>query len=379
MASQLKKWIWAAVRIIVCVGALWWAFHSVRLHDSAVLKDGTIVRVESFGEHSLDIVRPEGIKAVIAPDQLAVDDDGEPRIDLGLFTVLRQSNPKWMFAALILFGPVQVFQAVRFKVLLLAQEISISTWESIKLTFTGNFLNFAALGSTGGDVAKAYGVALHTPLKTEAVTTVFLDRVIGLTGLVTTSGMLYLIAVKERGYPWLEWGIIAIIAAIVIGFGLLLSPAFRRLVKSDGWLSKYKFGRQILRIDQTTVRLVRHKNLIAIAFVLTLVLQFMALSVSTIGALAVGLDGGDGHFLQYMAYMGMGDMIAAIPIAPQGIGTTEAFYKIVLNQYGTISQILCLAMVVRIIRLLWSLPGAAFLLTGAYRPGNGDISNAAAD
>ena len=71
----------------------------------------------------------------------------------------------------------------------------------------------------------------------------------------------------------------------------------------------------------------------------------------------------------YFAYIGCGHVVAAIPIAPLGLGTMELAYKhFFLGDYGTLPQLLCLALWVRLLQLVWSLPGAFFTLLGAIPP-----------
>jgi hypothetical protein len=71
----------------------------------------------------------------------------------------------------------------------------------------------------------------------------------------------------------------------------------------------------------------------------------------------------------YFAYIGGGHMIAAIPITAQGLGTMELAYKhFFLGAYGTLPQLLSLALWIRLMNLLWALPGALVTLLGAHRP-----------
>jgi hypothetical protein len=47
----------------------------------------------------------------------------------------------------------------------------------------------------------------------------------------------------------------------------------------------------------------------------------------------------------------------------------EAFYKsVLLGSHGSLAAILCLAMTIRIVMLIWSLPGVVVTMTGAYKP-----------
>ena len=100
-----------------------------------------------------------------------------------------------------------LLQSIRFKWMVRAQEIELSTWEAMKLVYAGNFLNFVALGSTGGDVFKAYYVSTHTPRKTEAVTTVVLDRAVGMVGIVVITLLVMALRLDDpKIQPWLPWG-----------------------------------------------------------------------------------------------------------------------------------------------------------------------------
>ena len=112
-------------------------------------------------------------KVEVPRGDVAVDESGDPRIERGLSSAIRQSDVRIIALALIVFTPVPLLQSWRFKVLLKAQEIHLTYWECVKLSFGGNFLNFVFLmGTTAGDVFKAYYTSLHTHHKTEAVTTV---------------------------------------------------------------------------------------------------------------------------------------------------------------------------------------------------------------
>lgn len=97
---------------------------------------------------------------------------------------LRQGWP-WFLLAQVAYGGVLLLAAWRWRVLLRAQGLALGWRESTSLTLIGHFFNQFMLGSTGGDVVKAYYVASAMPEKRAvAVLTVFLDRALGLMVLV---------------------------------------------------------------------------------------------------------------------------------------------------------------------------------------------------
>jgi uncharacterized membrane protein YbhN (UPF0104 family) len=150
--------------------------------------------------------------------------------------------------AVLIFVPVVALQIWRLIIMLQVQGVPLSYWTSTKLTFAGNFFNFALPGTTGGDLIKAYYLTLYTPLKTEAVTTVFLDRAIGLLGLVilaalcwSTAGIFITRTVQGGGVTPLGLAFWRVAVTFACLFVALL--AFRRdscawnFAISPGWLA----------------------------------------------------------------------------------------------------------------------------------------------
>jgi len=251
-----------------------------------------------------------------------------------------------------------------------AQEINVTYWESMKLCYAGNFLNFiTALGSTGGDVFKMYYVAQHTDRKTEAVTTVFLDRVVGLYGLILLVGVLILVRGSDPKMQILSYAVAAILLGGAVAYGFLFSRRIRRIVNPSALLAKLPFGTHWQRAEAATRRLVHHKKLLFGALATTIALQVTALTSLALAAKALHMRWDASVIGDYYAYLASGVVIAAIPISFQGLGTMEAYYKYAfLGTHGTLAALLCLAMAVRAISLFWSLPGAVVTMTGSYRP-----------
>jgi hypothetical protein len=100
-----------------------------------------------------------------------------------------------------------------------------------------------------------------------------------------------------------------------------------------------------------------------------MVLQLIAMTAFQAIVFALRMPWDTARAWDYYVFLGCGTVVAVLPITPQGVGTVEAFYKQFLVGDGvTVSQILCLAMAVRLLMLLWALPGFFVSATGAYRP-----------
>ncbi len=389
MNSKLKKTISVTVRTLICVGALYLVLHNVSLHDVATLadKDKTPVRIKNWDEVKDDdkLDDPATIGEVVVkidqpPHEITLGDlhkkkDGSPDFQIGLLTVLRNSDQMMLLLALLLFAPVALIQSFRFTLMVRAQEIDLSYWEGIKLSYAGNFLNFVAIGSTGGDIFKAYYVSCHTERKTEAVTTVFLDRAVGLISLIIIAAIAMCVKFDDPHIrEW--WPVIGgLSAALIVGIIVVFSRRVRVRIGIDRLIDKLPFSDQLKRIDAATVRMRHHKKLLLTALCMTLLLQGVAITSMTVAGIGLGMNYSTDLLAGYYVYIALALLIAAIPITPQGAGTMDGALQIFfLGAYGQYSQILFLGVAMRLLQFVWSLPGFIVPITGAHRPSSDKIA-----
>jgi len=370
MSKVANKWLLAAARLLVCAVALMWVLYNVTYYDYVTLHDGVRVRALAITSTVVTVELSDGTHRDVALDRLLKNPDGTPDIHYGLGTTWNAADKYTLLICLAVFAPVTLLQSLRFLWLLRAQEINVTYWESMKLCYAGNFLNFiTALGSTGGDVFKMYYVAQHTDRKTEAVTTVVLDRIVGLYGLILLVGGLILVRGRDPKMQVLSYAAAAILLAGAVVYGFLFSRRIRRIANPAALLAKLPFGTHFQRAEAATRQLVHHKKLFFGALATTIALQVTALTSLVLAAKALNMRWDASVIGDYYAYLASGVVIAAIPISFQGLGTMEAYYKYAfLGTHGTLAALLCLAMAVRGISLFWSLPGAVVTMTGAYRP-----------
>ena len=359
------------LRVAICVAALWFVLRGVSLDDHLVVReDGTRVAGLIFdrGDH-VDIVLSDGRTSRVSISDVAVDADGRPQLFYGLRSAWRQSVKSLLLLALLIHLPVGVFQAIRLKWLLRAQWIALGLWPCIKLSFAGNFLNFATpLGSNAGDVFKAYFITTHTQRKTEAATTIVLDRVIGLvTLLICVATILVVAGAESRLGPFRNY-VLGAVGFGVVAAAFYFSSFVRRHLVPRSWLTRLPMFEQLQRIDRTAKTLVQARWTLLGAAVVTIVLQVTALGAYFTVAVAMNLEAHAGNVLEYFACFYTGALIQALPGPPQGLGTVELAYSYFFAPYGGASQILGMAFLTRCVVLACALPGLLVTLTGSYRP-----------
>jgi uncharacterized protein (TIRG00374 family) len=374
MTPPAKKRFYNIIRIAVCLAALLIVIQGVTINDHVALRDG---EGELVGTVQGDSAEADPIVVEIAGGEtrnvprarIAVDEDGALRISYGLKTAWRLSKKSFLLLAVLIHLPVVLPQALRFQWVLGAQNIAVGYWECLKLSLAGNFLNFATpLGSHAGDVFKAYFVSLHTDHKTEAVTTVLLDRIIGLTTLLTVVAAITMLSPRNS-----RLGAFRLWVLLALGIGGLavlvyLSPFVRRHLVPRAWLERLPMFDQLQRIDKTARVLIGKTSTLVGAFLLTVFLQAMAIGAYFTVAVALAMTANLGNVLEYYTYFYTGVLVQTLPGPPQGLGTVELAYRFFLAPFGSPSQIVCVAFAIRLVVLVVALPGLLVTLTGSYRP-----------
>ncbi len=283
--------------------------------------------------------------------------------------LLGQMDKGLTVGAVLLFSPVLLICSVRFAVMMAIQDIHIPYWNSIKLTYAGAFLNFAMPGATGGDLYKAYCVARGSDKKTEAVMAVFLDRVVGLASLVIVGGVMSLVGWSLDYDIGVAAKVIGgLLIAMIIGSGLFFSRRVRAVIRYDKLIDRLPLSGQLRRIDQAMFILRRQKRKVVTAFLLTALLQGVAMASLIMVAAALGMK--TDSLVPYLVYLPLGMVIRAIPISIQGIGPMDGAYELffVGGGLGTAAQAQILALAVRLLDLFWAIPGVLALLTGRELP-----------
>lgn len=372
MSNRLRQHAMTVVRLAVCAAALTWVLYNVTYYDHVRLTDGSarVALAIEHGDGQVVVRHVDGTIETLADDQIARTADGGLDIRLGLRRTVLTADHMTLVLCILVFAPVPLLQSWRFQLMLRIQDIHVSFWEAAKLCYAGNFFNFVtAVGSTGGDVLKMYYTSLHTSRKTEAVTTVFLDRIVGLVGVVSLVGLLMLTRIGDPKLAILRYGFVVLFAGCLIAALVVFSPRVRRLVKLRSVFSRLPGTSHWHRADAAIQRLADHKALTAASLALTFALQLIALTAMTLAAKALHMRWDPSAIWDYYTYLAAGIFVAAVPISPQGLGTMEAFYKFAfLPGHGSLAAILCLAMTVRALNLFWSLPGVLVALTGRHKP-----------
>ena len=307
------------------------------------------------------------------------------QIDYGEFRrSLSSINWSWAIGAELAFFISQTLLATRWIVLLRVHKVYISLYQAVKLTYLGLFYNNIMPGAVGGDILKGWFITYHShkDLRVEAAVTVFVDRLIGLTGIIFVGALAGLIVgtrlqIPLAGYTiqvrWLIW---AIFVAMLLAALVFLSHRLRRLLMISHLLEKLPFASFLRKIDQAIQLYRHHTPTIIIAFLITAVIQGLSIVAVWILTQALHLDNITlVHCLLIMPIVWL--ISSAVPV-PGGLGVMEnlfiPFFSGALDPDGTMdplsvtARVSALALFNRLMICVCSLPGALVPIFGGHLP-----------
>ena len=277
-------------------------------------------------------------------------------------------NPLPVIFAFAAAGASLILVAVRWRMLLGVQDVTISPWESVRLTFLGVFFNTVVPGTVGGDLFKAYYVAKHTPNKAGVLVSTFVDRAIGMMGLALLSAIMLMVSAAGRLVPTEQLhkptvAISVIACVLVFAAVFLFSRRFRRVLHLQKLYGRLPIAHHIQAAGEAANVLRRHVGKLLAALGITVICHL--LFVMSILLLGAGLSL-DVSWPQYFLYVPLIYVIGAVPITPGGIGLIEKLYVIffAVNPSG----VLALALLARMVPVLLGLPGLWVFLSGPRPP-----------
>lgn len=306
--------------------------------------------------------------------------------DLGELRELLLRLHLWTIAAALgLYALAQVLFVYRWKLLLRILSADIDLLTGLKLHFLGLFYNNCLPSSVGGDLLRAWYITRHVDedKRVDAALSVFVDRVIGLTGMILMASFFYWMvpvdgdsaqAMPQSGADIIESlsqftqpFIYAVLAVIGIIACFLIVPKGRALILRL-FERAWTLGRKLTVRTFSAMKLYARKPMrVLMAIGLTVILQ----SLCIIGFWLLGRDMGmNVHIKYYFVFFPVSWLIGTIPISIGGIGIVEGGVRLMFLQIAgvTKAQASAIAICQRLIFLVGSLPGIVIHLCGAHLP-----------
>ena len=271
--------------------------------------------------------------------------------------VFRSANPWLLLPALGLQILSALIAAVRWHMIMRELSFGKKLPFYIRSYFKGTFFNQALPTSIGGDALRVLETAKVGGGKREAFYGVFIDRIVGLLGLLLLNlAAISINPVFLEKYPVVHYAIIGMAA---FGFtGILVLAIMGNLE----WLTRNKITKLAHDLSHRIRRVYRSGRTIATQLVLSIVIHLLSMTAVYFIGLSVGLDYG---LLIYMVVVPPVILLTIIPISLAGWGVRETgmigLFLLIGAQKATI---LSVSLIYGLILVAASAPGMYFFLLG---------------
>lgn len=229
----------------------------------------------------------------------------------------------------------------RWQALLRTQGIRLSFSRVAELTLIGGFFNLALPGAVSGDVVKAVYVGkVAQGFRARAFSSIFFDRVMGMTGLVIVSliglWVAYAYGISGRVPHPVQ------LASLGLGLGAFLGFSYLLFLKErhDPILKLLKtLERKNAKFDSLTRIYLglreyhsARKTLIGV-LLLSILVHTFAVATAYQFSLALGIQ--DFPFLGLIIAVPLGLLVTAVPVLPGGLGTGHAAFSALYLMFGS--------------------------------------------
>jgi glycosyltransferase 2 family protein len=362
--TTLKKCWSVGWRVAVCLLLLLWIFNSIFMNEGKMATEGA-------GLHWDQLERSQ---------QWSLAWSKGPQ---DLWRTLRLIHPLALLVSLLLFGLALWIGVVRWRVVLEAQGLHLPLGRATRISLVAQFFNSFLLGSTGGDLIKAYYAARETHhKKTEAVTTVFVDRLVGLWAMLLFASLMMapnyamLRSSREVGVPAL------FIVAMLLGLSVVLGVAFwgrvsRSFPRAREYLRRLPKGEVLERALDSCRQFGKQKSFLLKTVAISLLVNVVW--VVQIMVLGWGLNLAIPP-LTLFVIVPVIFCISAVPITPNGLGVRENLFVMMLNVVGVPkTAALSVSLLASAQGLFWSLVGGLVYMGAREKEHLGEVTRAGED
>jgi len=278
-----------------------------------------------------------------------------------LWHMLRLAQLWALILSATLVGLALFVGVLRWRMVLEVQGLDLPLGRATRISFVAQFFNSFLLGSTGGDLIKAYYAARETHhKKTEAVTTVFVDRLVGLwamlffAGVMMTPNLRLLAASRDLYVPAIL--IVAMLAGVTVVLGLAFwGGVSKRFPRARHYLRRLPKGDLLERALDSCRQFGKQKNFLFKTVCISLALNVVwVLQVMVLGnGLNVSIP-----TLALFAIVPIILCISSLPITPNGLGVRENLFVLMLAALRVPrTAALSISLLVSAEGLFWSMLG----------------------
>jgi uncharacterized protein (TIRG00374 family) len=247
--------------------------------------------------------------------------------------VITSAAPLYLVGAIAVSIIGVIGRAYRWQILLDALGVPVSLTELTNLWFIGFLFNNILPSGLGGDAIRIYELARASHRGTEAVSSVFVDRFLGMFALQSLALIALIFSYQWIG-PQVSLATLGFFVAAVLLAWFLFNPRVRRLLA--GRLT-FLSGLALLRPLKAFYDSMHQYGMAALfkAFLVSLGFNVLLILMNILIALSVGAHLSVWYF---MLFVPITSLVLLLPISFAGLGVREGTYVMLFTRVGMSHQ-----------------------------------------
>ena len=250
---------------------------------------------------------------------------------------LKNISIAWLLIAISLNGVGKILSGFRWKFLLRAQSVEVPVIKLINSLFVGHFFNIFLPTTVGGDVVRVYDVSKHSKKMAQSVSTVVVERMMGILALVILAfvGIIIglFVGLKVSSFVGMA---IAVFLFAMAGFIIIFNRFLIELLcKFIDLFKLEKIKRKVWSLHEAFMFIRSRDKALLVTFLYSLALQINVVLHYYFIGVAVNLDVTLGYFFVIVPII---IILLMLPISINGIGLRENAYVILFANIGVAGQ-----------------------------------------
>lgn len=263
-------------------------------------------------------------------------------IDLPAFLeAVRRANPWWLLAALVMMMLGVVIRAWRWQILLDAIGVPVPLAELTNIYFIGFLFNNLLPSGLGGDAMRIVELNRHAEHISDAVTSVVVDRFLGLSALQAIA-LMALLADWQAVPAMVAYFTVAIfIGGLVLGFLLINRTVYHgvcALLTPLNHLTRIGFIGKGAKIISSLAQSFQQYpgGALGRAYLVSFLFNVSLITMNVFIGLGLGAKASLTH---YAIFVPITSIVLLIPISFAGLGVREGTYRQLFTQVGVPGEI----------------------------------------
>jgi uncharacterized protein (TIRG00374 family) len=255
---------------------------------------------------------------------------------LDLRTILAavgRANPWWLAAAFTVTMVGVLLRAFRWQILLNAIGVRVPIGELTAIYFIGFLFNNLLPSGLGGDAMRMVELNRHSQRGSDAITSVFVDRFLGLSALQAIA--LVALVFDWNAVPPLIAYFTVIIFAAGLGLGYLLIN--RSLYVKLQRIALFRRLTQFKMVQNLFESFQRYPlSALGQSYLVSLLFNIVLIAMNVFLGLALGAQV---SLAQYAIFVPITSLVLIIPISFAGLGVREETYRQLFGQIGVPGEV----------------------------------------